>query len=79
MMREGLAGVLLAVSATAVAAEAVHPPIGIKVKLDRPSCVTLAIENAAGNRVRNIVVDEPLPAGENVVWWDAMDASQAGW
>ena len=73
MKREGLAGVLLAVSATAVAAEAVHPPIGIKVKLDRPSCVTLAIENAAGNRVRNIVVDEPLPAGENVVWWDAMD------
>lgn len=61
---------------TLFAAEAPHPPVGIKINLDRPSCVTLAIEDASGNRVRNIVVEDPLPAGENTIWWDAMDDHQ---
>lgn len=57
----------------AFAADEPHPPVAIKFTLDKPSCVTLAIEDKTGNRIRNIVVDEPLPAGENTVWWDAMD------
>src|SRR5262249_7737472 len=34
---------------------------------------TLVIEDEAGNRIRNLVGEVSLPAGENVVWWDGFD------
>jgi len=37
--------------------------------------VTLVVEDAKGNRVRNLVAATPFPAGDNVVWWDGRDES----
>jgi hypothetical protein len=50
-------------------------PAGIPVRfrLDRASTVTLIIEDAAGNRVRNLIAEARLPGGENTVWWDGYD------
>ncbi|MBI1370131.1 MAG: hypothetical protein GC162_15935 [Planctomycetes bacterium] len=50
-----------------------HPPIAVRFTLPEPGNVTLVIEDAAGKRVRNLIADEPYPAGENVAWWDGSD------
>ena len=50
--------------------QAEHPPIPVRVHLDKPGRVTLVIENEEGVRVRNLISETPLPAGENIVWWD---------
>ncbi len=55
-----------------------HPPIAIRFTLARPGFVTLAIDDAGGgaadgSRVRNLVSEQPFPAGENVAWWDGLD------
>ncbi len=50
-----------------------HPPIPVSFTLDEPGIVTLVIEDANGNRVRNLVSETPFPAGTNVVWWDGFD------
>ena len=50
-----------------------HPPIPIHFHLDRPSLVTLVIEDDSGQRVRNLVSETPFPAGENIAWWDGLD------
>lgn len=50
-----------------------HPPIPIKFELQEPGNVTLVIEDADGQRVRNLVSQTPFPAGENTAWWDGMD------
>lgn len=46
--------------------------VGIPVRFDlpKPSYVTLVIEDAEGKRVRNLISETRLPAGENVVYWD---------
>lgn len=63
-----------AASMCAVLASAVEGPVPVRFSLDKPSRVTLVIEDAAtGRRVRNLVMDEPFPHGENTVRWDAMD------
>lgn len=51
----------------------IHPPIPIHFHLNKPGYVTLVIDNAKGNRVRNIISDTLFPAGENTVWWDGLD------
>jgi|GEM_PF-1559128 len=56
-------------------AEAAHPPIPVAFTLAAPGYVTLVIDDAAGNRVRNLVSETPFPAGENTVWWDGLDES----
>ena len=50
-----------------------HPPIPIRFNLKEPGYVTLVIEDAQGNRVRNLVSETRFPAGENTVWWDGLD------
>jgi hypothetical protein len=64
---------LLAPGRPAASAEAEHAPIPVRFTLPAPACVTVAIEDASGRRVRNLVSAEPFPAGTNTVWWDGLD------
>ncbi len=50
-----------------------HPPIPIRFTLQQPGFVTLVIEDATGQRVRNLVAETPFPAGTNTAWWDGLD------
>lgn len=50
-----------------------HPPISVHFTLREPGYVTLVIDDAAGKRVRNLISEEPFPAGDNVAWWDGSD------
>ena len=64
----------MAVCASAMSSEDVHGPIPVTFSLDRPSRVTLVVEDAkTGLRVRNLVMDEKFPAGKNTAWWDGLD------
>ncbi len=49
--------------------------VGIPVRFELPkaSYVTLVLEDAQGRRVRNLISETKLPAGENVVYWDGYD------
>lgn len=67
-----LAGVPLA---PVLAQEGAQPPISIRFKLAKAGEVTLVIEDAQGNRVRNLVAATAFPAGDNVVYWDGRDES----
>ncbi|MEI6520297.1 MAG: hypothetical protein WCO98_09715 [bacterium] len=62
-----------AILPVAAAAAEMHPPIPVKFTLKEAGIVTLVIEDADGKRVRNLISETPFPAGENTVWWDAMD------
>jgi DNA-binding beta-propeller fold protein YncE len=55
----------------------VHPPIPVRFTLKEPGYVTLVIEDAKGNRVRNLISETYCPAGENTVWWDGLDDHRA--
>jgi len=44
--------------------------IPIAFTLDKPGVVTLVIDDADGNRVRNLISETPFAAGEHVVEWD---------
>ena len=50
-----------------------HPPIPVPFRLDRPANVTLVIERPDGTRVRNLIANQPYPAGEQTAWWDGLD------
>ena len=56
-----------------IAAAAPNPPIPVHFTLASPGNVSLVIDDAQGNRVRNLVSDTPFPAGPNTVWWDGAD------
>lgn len=45
----------------------------LKFTLDQPGYVTLAIDDAAGTRVRNLIGETPFSAGEHTVTWDGRD------
>jgi len=47
--------------------------IPIAFTLDKPGVVTLVIDDAQGNRVRNLVSETPFEAGQHVVEWDGRD------
>ncbi len=49
------------------------PPIPVKFTIPEAGLVTLVIEDAAHQRVRNLVSETPFPAGENIAWWDGSD------
>ena len=51
----------------------VNPPIPIHFNLTAPGSVSLVIDDAQGNRVRNLISDTQFPAGANTVWWDGTD------
>ena len=50
--------------------------IPLAVTLAKPAYVTLVIEDARGNRVRNLLSDTKLPAGRNLVTWDGYDEGE---
>ncbi|MBA3937067.1 MAG: discoidin domain-containing protein, partial [Planctomycetes bacterium] len=50
-----------------------HPPIPLRFHLDKPGLVTLVIEDAQGNRIRNLVSETRFPAGDCTAWWDGLD------
>ena len=56
-----------------LAAAAAHPPIPVHFTLASPGYVSLVIDDAQGNRVRNLISDTMFPAGSNTVWWDGTD------
>jgi len=56
-----------------VAAVAPNPPIPVRFTLPSAGYVSLVIEDAKGNRVRNLVSDTLFPAGANTAWWDGTD------
>ena len=49
------------------------PPIPVRFTLDKPGVVTLVVDDADGNRVRNLISAESFPAGEHVIGWDGKD------
>jgi len=49
------------------------PPLPIKFTLKEAGVVTLVIDDAKGQRVRNLISETPFPAGENIAWWDGSD------
>lgn len=49
------------------------PPIAIHFNLQSAGFVSLVIDDAQGNRVRNLVSDTWFGAGLNTVWWDGTD------
>lgn len=55
------------------AAEAAQGPVEIKYNLPKASRVTLAIDDATGKRVRNLVPAAPRQAGPNTEKWDGLD------
>ena len=55
------------------AGKASNPPIPVHFTLDAPAYVTLVIDDAQGNRVRNLISDTLFPAGASTVWWDGTD------
>jgi hypothetical protein len=57
----------------AAASTVPQPPIPIRFNLATPGFVTLVIDDANGNRVRNLVSDRWFEAGANTVWWDGTD------
>jgi len=44
--------------------------VPIHFKADRPGFVTLVMEDKDGNRLKNLVFDHPVQAGDNVIYWD---------
>jgi hypothetical protein len=66
-------GALQAVALPMSTDAAPKPPIPVHFKLDVPGYVSLVIEDAKGNRVRNLISDTWFEAGANTVWWDGTD------
>ena len=50
-----------------------NPPIPVRFTLDAPGFVTLVIDDAKGNRVRNLVANTWFEKGANTAWWDGTD------
>jgi len=46
--------------------------IPIRFTLEKPRYVTLVVEDARGRRVRNLIFETLLPAGENSDVWDGL-------
>src|SRR5260370_12007413 len=42
----------------------------IDFKAEKPGFITLVVEDKDGNRVKNLVFDHPVQAGDNVIYWD---------
>ncbi|HEX3134182.1 MAG TPA: discoidin domain-containing protein, partial [Planctomycetota bacterium] len=47
--------------------------IAIPFHLAKAGFVTLVIEDAAGNRIRNLVAETHFPAGDSTAWWNGLD------
>ena len=49
------------------------PPVSIPIPLDRPGLLTVAVDDASGVRVRNLIAREEFDAGEHSIGWDLLD------
>jgi len=65
-------------TALPAAAEEPRPPIPVRFSLDKPSFVSLVIEDEQGRRVRNLVSETRFDAGEHTLWWDGLDETGVG-
>jgi len=52
---------------------AISGGIPITVTLPKAGLATIVIEDAHGNRVRNLISEQSLPAGRSVITWDGYD------
>ena len=52
-----------------------NAPVPVEFTTERPGYVTLVIEDAAGNRVRNLIAETYFEAGKHRVYWDGIDES----
>jgi hypothetical protein len=57
------------------AAAAIQPPIPVTFTMPADGFVTLAIDDAQGVRVKNLVSDTFFAAGRHTVYWDGLDES----
>jgi hypothetical protein len=57
----------------AAKSQAAAVAIPVRFSLDAAGYATLVIEDAAGNRVRNLIAETQLPAGDNLLYWDGYD------
>lgn len=64
---------LQAVAASAVLCGGVSGAAEIRYALDKPAFVTIAVEDASGRRVRNLVSAQRREAGECGETWDGFD------
>lgn len=48
----------------------------VRFRLDKAGYVTLVIEDAKGNRIRNLLGETYLPAGQHTVSWDGYDEGE---
>lgn len=48
-------------------------PLPVSFTLTKPGVVTLVIDDANGNRVRNLISETPFEAGTHVIGWDGRD------
>jgi len=53
----------------------VVPGIPIHYHAERVGFVTLVLEDASGSRIKNLVFDHPVKAGDNVIAWDGTAAN----
>jgi len=49
------------------------PPIAIEYEMPADGRVTIAIDDAAGRRIRNLIADAPRSKGPNVIYWDGLN------
>ena len=64
----GLLGCGAAKAANSPAGTEPHRPIPVCFTLAEPGFVTLVVEDATGQRVRNLVSHTSFPGGPNAVW-----------
>jgi hypothetical protein len=60
--------------------ESKAPSLGVPIhlRLEKPSRVTLVIDDERGNRVRNLVAETVFPAGDHTIYWDGYDDGEQG-
>ena len=66
----------LALPALALPALAQTGGIPFTVTLPKAGLATVVIDDAQGNRVRNLVSETPLPAGQTTLLWDGYDEGE---
>ena len=68
-----IAAMLIALATVVLADEPRSSGLPVAFTLDKPGVVTLVVDDAQGNRVRNLIAETPFAAGKHVVEWDGLD------
>ena len=72
-MKYSIALALAATSLFARPSFAQSAGIPIRFHLEKAGYVTLVIDDAEGKRIRNLISEKALPAGDNTAFWDGYD------